>query len=147
MADRQYLRKRGGTWHFAMAVPRDLRALYGKERIVIALKTDSLREAQKLREGPRKQYEDEFKRRRAGTPDPEPEALLEIDTFARGAYHEALANMHASAGLWGQEELAKAYADLFDDYCVENYRVMAKALAAYCAQHAIASGSELYEAV
>jgi integrase len=49
VADTRYLKQRGHSWSFAMAVPRPLRAKIGKPIIVEALHTQALAEAQRLR--------------------------------------------------------------------------------------------------
>lgn len=143
-----YLKQRGDRWYFAIAVPRDLREAYGKDHVVLALGTDSRRMAQVLCEGPLAKYRELFTRMREGRPvsaPPDAQALLEIDAFARATYHEWLAKMETSAAAWGAAELFKAWGGVFDDYCAEDYHLVAGPLTRYCAQHAIAPGSELFK--
>lgn len=52
MTDKKHLILRGTTWYINYRLPKDLQPLYGnKEKFVRSLKTDSLRNAQKLRDG------------------------------------------------------------------------------------------------
>ena len=48
-ADRRYLQKHGRQWRVVLAVPRDLRDVFGSAQLKRSLKTDSLKQAQRLR--------------------------------------------------------------------------------------------------
>lgn len=48
-ADRRYLQKHGRQWRVVLAVPRDLRNVFGSAQLKRSLKTDSLKQAQRLR--------------------------------------------------------------------------------------------------
>jgi hypothetical protein len=69
MADERYLKRRGQTWFFEMAVPREVRGKYattknGKaiDKVVVSLKTRDIRVAQKDRWRLLADYTERFRR-------------------------------------------------------------------------------------
>ncbi|MBI1651165.1 site-specific integrase [Hyphomicrobium sulfonivorans] len=94
MADERYLRRRGHTWFFAIAVPRDLRGTFGKDRIVISLKTGDLREAQDLRWARLAEINERFRRARASE---DPLSPARVAAFAVEIHQATLEQLEAHA--------------------------------------------------
>ena len=104
MADTRYLKRRHQSWYFVAAVPRALRGNFVSEgrngtagrplsKIVVSLKTQSLREAQDRRWPLVKQWRETFQRAQAG----EPLSLAEIDAQAREIFTSTLERMEVDA--------------------------------------------------
>lgn len=109
MADTRYLKKQGHAWSFCMTVPQELRTAFpsdgrrapggrrlaGKprEKIVIALDTQSLSEAQERRWPLVHEWREKFKRAKAKVPI----TITEIEDAAREQYTYLLERMAADA--------------------------------------------------
>jgi integrase len=108
MSDTRYLKKQGHAWSFCMTVPKELRSAFpsdgrripdgrrlaGKprEKIVVALDTQSLSEAQERRWPLVQEWREKFKRAKAKVPI----TVGEIDQEAREHYHYLLDTMAAT---------------------------------------------------
>ncbi len=109
--DLRYLKQHRRGWYFSMKVPQDLRGQFMSEgragkngrrhpgsplsKIVVSLRTASLREAQERRWPLVHEWRQKFERARTGAPF----ALAEIDAFARESYAAVLAAMEAEKHL------------------------------------------------
>lgn len=109
MADTRYLKRQGHSWFFHMTVPKNLRSAFpsegrraqgggrlpGKprEKIVVALSTQSLREAQDRRWPLVHEWREMFKRALSGAP----LSLAEIEEQAREVYQSTLERLETEA--------------------------------------------------
>ena len=153
MADTRHLKRRHETWFFTLAVPRDLRAKLGRDRIVLSLKTRDLREAQDARWVKRAECTEMFAKLRGGhtpvTAEPlDPQALADINEVALLTYREALGKMETDARqkvrFWDPAELSTLGAEIWQAIEKDNFAPVAKPLAAFCEQHNVSAGSNLY---
>lgn len=92
-ADTRYLKKRHQGWYFDIAVPRRARASFGRSRVTVSLRTQSLDEAQRLR------WEEKLKWQRAFEQHDGSGSTLsptDIDALAIRNYDATLAQLQAS---------------------------------------------------
>lgn len=83
----EYLRKRGHSWYAALAVPKELRETFGTDRLVKALDTRDVAEANRRKHAVIAEWQRQFKETAAGKkPDPSssPAALLQYAHELRG---------------------------------------------------------------
>jgi hypothetical protein len=155
MGDTRYLKRRHETWFFSLAVPRELRAKTGKDRIVASLKTRDLAVAQERRWGKLVEAQEAFAKLAGKTPAATktlaPDAQVQIDDFARTTYRRTLAQMADDdrKGIpWEKPELDRGWLEAFNGYVIDtDFKPVAEALAAYCAEHAIEPGTLHYQMV
>lgn len=95
MADTRYLKKRRQGWYFRISVPRDLRADYQRDDIVVSLSTRDLTVAQEKRWALVSEYHEDFRRTRGAKSDrPSP------DRKPRHVFKETLAAAREGAFRW-----------------------------------------------
>lgn len=150
VADTRYLKQRRVGWYFQIAVPTKHRAALGKATITASLRTRDLTVAQERRWAKLIEAMEAFARieRRPSGEQPEPNALLAVDEFARSFYHDTLATMdrEARAGTraWAVADLEESHTVLVDAYFAHAYASVAEPLAAYCEREQVGPGSSLY---
>ena len=155
MGKPSYIKRRGHSYYWQLAVPRSLRNALGKAMIGGALHTRDVAEAHARSWVEIARAKEHFARlqgRIRGAEDTvPPHSLLQIDAAARAYYHELLRAMDAevSKGVraWGEDELKRNWDEACVGYCANtDFASVALALAAYCTQHTIKSGSTHYYA-
>ncbi len=154
MADLRYLKKRRLGWYFQIAVPQKLRGALGKATITASLQTRDLNEALTRRWSKLVEVQELFARveRRPPSDEPlDPEALLELDEYARALYIQTLRTMQAEAHrgerAWGRAELEAAHTELFAAYDEGASAPVAELLSEYCSVREIVPASAMYRQV
>lgn len=144
MATLRYLKKRRLGWYFQIAVPQKLRGALGKATITASLQTRDLNEALTRRWHKLVEVQELFARveRRPPPAEPlDPQALLELDEYARVLYRQTLRTMqseaHRGARAWDRAELLAAHSELFDAYDSGTAAPVAELLSEYCAVRGI----------
>ena len=102
MADTRHLRKRHQTYYFELAVPRKLRAAYGRKKVLLSLKTQDLAKAQELRWALKVKFQNEFSH--VSKLHNRPLGEAEIEEFAQAIYRKTLVDLQADASKKGLRE-------------------------------------------